>query len=102
MRRFTFKALIVCMAMTVALPAAQAARTHKDADGGKAQIPAGPPDGFLQRRIVQHGVPILHSPDVTAVFQLPDEAATQRLGQVDDGSLGRAIGEHWARSKRKH
>ncbi len=36
MRRFTFKALIVCMAMTVALPAAQAARTHKDADGGKA------------------------------------------------------------------
>jgi len=24
----------------------------------------------------------LHSPDVTAVFQLPDEAATQRLGQA--------------------
>ncbi len=36
MRRFTFKALIVSMAMVVALPAAQAARTHKDAGGGKA------------------------------------------------------------------
>jgi tRNA threonylcarbamoyladenosine biosynthesis protein TsaE len=24
----------------------------------------------------------VHSPDVTAVFQLPDEAATQRLGEM--------------------
>ncbi len=37
MRRFTFKALVVSMAMALALPAAQAARTHKGADGGKSE-----------------------------------------------------------------
>ncbi|MEO0319087.1 MAG: hypothetical protein RL404_2764 [Pseudomonadota bacterium] len=38
MRRFTFKALVVSLAMTFALPAAQAARAHKgkDAEGGKS------------------------------------------------------------------
>ena len=36
MRRFTFKALVVSMAMAFALPAAQAARAHKDAEGSKS------------------------------------------------------------------
>ncbi|MBL8403812.1 MAG: tRNA (adenosine(37)-N6)-threonylcarbamoyltransferase complex ATPase subunit type 1 TsaE [Dechloromonas sp.] len=30
---------------------------------------------------MHRGVLIVHSPDVTAVFQLPDEAVTQRLGE---------------------
>ena len=34
----------------------------------------------FQRRVIHSGVLIVHSPDVTAVFELPDEAATQRLG----------------------
>ncbi len=37
MRRFTFKALVVSMAMAFALPAAEAARAHKDANGGKSE-----------------------------------------------------------------
>lgn len=36
MRRFTFKAIVVSLAMAFALPAAQAARTHKNAEGGKS------------------------------------------------------------------
>ncbi|MBL8421724.1 MAG: tRNA (adenosine(37)-N6)-threonylcarbamoyltransferase complex ATPase subunit type 1 TsaE [Dechloromonas sp.] len=31
---------------------------------------------------MQCGVRIVHSPDVTAIFHLPDEAATQQLGQL--------------------
>jgi tRNA threonylcarbamoyladenosine biosynthesis protein TsaE len=54
----------------------------RHADGGKAQFPAGLADFFLERRVIHRGVLIVHSPDVTAVFQLPDEAATQRLGEM--------------------
>ncbi len=36
MRRFTFKALVVSLAMAFALPAAEAARAPKDADGRKS------------------------------------------------------------------
>ncbi|PKO39052.1 MAG: tRNA (adenosine(37)-N6)-threonylcarbamoyltransferase complex ATPase subunit type 1 TsaE [Betaproteobacteria bacterium HGW-Betaproteobacteria-6] len=31
---------------------------------------------------MHHGVLIVHSPDVTAVFELPTEAATQHLGET--------------------
>ena len=54
----------------------------REAERGETQFPAGLTDGFLQRRIIQPGVRIVHSPDVTAIFHLPDEAATLRLGQL--------------------
>ncbi|MBL8431596.1 MAG: tRNA (adenosine(37)-N6)-threonylcarbamoyltransferase complex ATPase subunit type 1 TsaE [Dechloromonas sp.] len=53
----------------------------REAERGETQFPPGLTDGFLQRRIIQPGVRIVHSTDSTAVLALPDEAATQRLGQ---------------------
>ncbi|KAB2921188.1 MAG: tRNA (adenosine(37)-N6)-threonylcarbamoyltransferase complex ATPase subunit type 1 TsaE [Dechloromonas sp.] len=52
------------------------------ADGRKSQFPAGLADFFPECRVIHRGVLILHIPDVTAVYQLPDEAATQRFGEL--------------------
>src|SRR6185369_7401985 len=52
----------------------------RDADGRKAQFPAGGEDFVLERRVIPCGVQIVHSPEFTAVFPLPDEAATQHFG----------------------
>mgnify|MGYP000382005651 CR=1 FL=1 len=47
-----------------------------EADGGEAKFDAGLADFFLQRCFFQFGVPFVHPSDVTAIFPLPDEAAT--------------------------
>src|SRR5574343_1562281 len=54
----------------------------RHANGREAEFPAGLADFFLESRVIHRGVLIVHSPEFTAVFQLPDEAATQRLGEV--------------------
>src|SRR5574343_274637 len=54
----------------------------RHANGREAKFPAGLADFFLECRVIHRGVLIVHSPEFTAVFQLPDEAATQHLGEM--------------------